>query len=153
MLLLLTGPYGVLEAWSALARRRFDPSGAAAIGLGLLFAFTAVGHFIRTEPMAQMLPGWVPGRVALVYATGILEFAIAIGFLVPHSRRMAGWVAAAALISFLPVNIYAAFNRIPMGGHAWGPIYLLIRVPLQAIILIWIYWFTLKTPAAAEREG
>jgi hypothetical protein len=31
-----------------------------------------------------------------------------------------------------------------MGGHEWGPVYLLIRAPLQAIILAWIYWFTIK---------
>jgi hypothetical protein len=30
------------------------------------------------------------------------------------------------------------------GGHAWEPVYLLIRAQLQAIILGWVYWFTIR---------
>jgi uncharacterized membrane protein len=101
--------------------------------------------------MAQMLPPWVPERTLLVYLTGILELAIAVGFFVPRARRFTGWVAAAVLVLFFPVNIYAAVNHVPMGGHAWGPVYLLIRAPLQAIILAWVCWFTIRQPDAALR--
>lgn len=44
----------------------------------------------------------------------------------------------------LTPNIYAAVNHVPMGDHAWGPVYLLIRVPLQLILIFWTYWFTIK---------
>ena len=149
MLILMMTPYLVVRVLSAVTRREFDVRGAAVIGLGILFIFTGIGHFIKTEPMAQMLPPWVPGRVLLVYLTGVLEFAIAVGFLVPKSRRFTGWVAAVVLVLFFPANIYAAINHIPMGGHAWGPVYLLIRAPLQAIILFWVYWFTIRQPNTA----
>jgi len=122
---------------------------AATAGLALLFLFTGSGHFLQTEPMAQMLPPWVPARVPLVYLTGVLEFAIAIAFLLPETRRAAGWMAAAVLVLFFPANIYAAVNHVPMGGHAWGPVYLLVRGPLQLAILMWIYWFTLRRPRSA----
>ncbi len=131
---------------AAVTRREFDVRGAAVIGLGVLFIFTGIGHFIKTEPMAQMLPPWVPERVLHVYLTGVLEFAIAVGFLVPKSRRVTGWVAAVVLVLFFPANIYAAINHIPMGGHAWGPVYLLIRASLQGIILFWVYWFAIRQP-------
>jgi uncharacterized membrane protein len=101
--------------------------------------------------MAQMLPPWVPAPVALVYLTGVLEFALAIGFIIPETRRSAGWMAAAVLVLFFPANIYAAINHIPMGGHAWGPVYLLLRAPLQLAILLWVYWFTLHRPEPALR--
>jgi uncharacterized membrane protein len=130
----------------AARRRDFDGRGAAAVGLGLLFVFTSFGHFIQTAPMALMLPPWVPARVPLVYATGVLELAIAAGFFVPRARRLAGWAAAAVLVLFLPANVYAALNHVPMGGHAWGPQYLLIRVPLQIMILLWVYWFAIRRP-------
>jgi uncharacterized membrane protein len=91
-----------------------------------------------------MLPPWVPERNLLVYLTGFLEFAVAGGFLKEKYRRFTGWVAAIMLVMFFSVNVYAALNHIPMGGHAWGPVYLLIRAPLQAIVLLWIYWFTIK---------
>jgi uncharacterized membrane protein len=149
MLVLMMAPYLVVRIASAVTRRAFDVRGAAAIGLGILFIFTGIGHFIQTEPMAQMLPPWVPERTLLVYLTGGLEFAIAVGFLAPRSRRFTGWVAAVVLVLFFPANIYAAINHIPMGGHAWGPVYLLIRAPVQLIILCWVYWFTIRQPNTA----
>jgi uncharacterized membrane protein len=100
-----------------------------------------------------MLPPWVPERVLLVYLTGVLEFAMAAGFLVRKSRRLTGWATTAVLVLFFPVNIYAALNQIPMGGHAWGPVYLLIRAPLQVIILLWVYWFTIRGPDYGETKG
>jgi uncharacterized membrane protein len=135
MVALMIGPYLVTRSRSA-----------PAIGLGLLFLFTASGHFLQTEPMAQMLPPWVPARVTLVYLSGVLEIAIALGFFIPATRRLAGWMAAAVLVLFFPANIYAALNYVPMGGHAWGPIYLLVRAPLQLAILLWIYALILRQP-------
>ena len=44
------------------------------VGITLVFCFTGVGHFIKTEPMAEMLPPWVPGRIPLVYVTGASLF-------------------------------------------------------------------------------
>jgi uncharacterized membrane protein len=136
----------MVSPWLALRSRA-----AAAIGLGILFVFTGVGHFIQTEAMAQMLPGFVPFRVPLVYLTGVLEFAIAAGFFVPATRRLAGWAAAAVLVLFFPANIYAAFAHVPMGGHAWGPVYLLIRAPLQAAIVAWVWWFALRDAGAGAK--
>jgi len=146
MLLLLTGPYAAARLIAASRSSVIDTRPPAAIGLGLLFAFTAIGHFVKTEPMTQMLPAWIPLRTMLVYLTGLFEFAIAVGFFLPQARRLAGLAAAAALVLFFPANIYAAFTHAPMGGHAWGPVYLLIRGPLQAIIFGWAYWFVIRDP-------
>jgi uncharacterized membrane protein len=41
----------MVSPWALLRTRA-----AGAIGLGILFVFTGVGHFIQTGPMAQMLP-------------------------------------------------------------------------------------------------
>jgi uncharacterized membrane protein len=144
MLVLMMEPYVLVRLLSLVMQHDYDAQRAAVIGLALLFAFTAIGHFIDTESMTQMLPSWVPERGLLVYLTGVLEFAVAIGFLMEGSRRFTGWAASLMLVLFFPVNVYAALNHIPMGGHAWGPVYLLIRAPLQAIILLWIYWFAIK---------
>ena len=152
MLVLMLAPYLVLRLLSVVRHSDFDARRAASIGLTLLFIFTGVGHFIETEPMSQMLPPWVPARVLIIYLTGLLEFGIAIGFLFDRYRYYTGWVAAAVLVLFFPGNIYAAINHIPMGGHVWGPVYLLIRAPLQAIIVFWVYWFTIRQPSTISQE-
>ena len=153
MLVLMFAPYLVFRLLSMATHRDFDARRAASIGLTLLFIFTGVGHFVETGPMSQMLPPWVPARVLIIYLTGLLEFGIAIGFLFEKYRRYAGWAAAAVLVLFFPGNIYAAINHIPMGGHEWGPVYLLIRAPLQAIIVFWVYWFTIRQPGAVTQEA
>ncbi len=152
MLVLMMAPYQVVRLISVVTRGHYNARGAAAIGLTFLFIFTGIGHFVETEAMAQMLPPWVPERVVLVYLTGVLEFAIAAGFLIPKSRRATGWVAAVLLVLLFPVNVYAAINHVPMGGHAWGPVYLLIRAPLQAIIFLWIYWLTIRRANGRKKE-
>ncbi|MBK4737348.1 DoxX family protein [Noviherbaspirillum pedocola] len=144
MLALMMLPWTVTLAWYRARRQPLDGSRSAVIGLTLLFVFTGIGHFVQTMPMVQMLPPWVPQREALVYASGLLEFAIAIGFLFTRTRRTTGWLAVAVLIGFFPLNIYAAIHHVPMGGHAWGPAYLLIRAPLQIAIVMWIICFILR---------
>jgi uncharacterized membrane protein len=146
MLVLMTAPYILVRIAAVVAQRLFNARGAAAIGLGFLFTFTGIGHFVQTAGMVEMLPSWVPARMLLVYLTGFLEFAIAAGFLIPSFRQFTGWIAAIMLVLFFPVNVYAAIYRVPVGGHAWGPVYLFIRAPLQLIILFWVYWFTIRQP-------
>lgn len=149
MLALMLAPYLAAAMLNRIGGYRFNLRNAAAAGLGILFIFTGVGHFVQTGPMAQMLPPWVPERVALVYLSGILEFAIAAALFLPRFRRAAG--AAAALVLFFPLNVYAAFNHVPLGGHAWGPTYLMVRAPLQAIILAWAAWFIVRKPGVHAR--
>lgn len=114
------------------------------IGITLAFAFFGIGHFVQTEAMARMLPPFVPFATPLVLATGLLELAVAAGLAFPASRRMAGLLAIGVLVAFFPVNIYAAFNYTGMGGHVLGPVYLLIRAPLQALIIWWVWFFVVR---------
>ncbi len=118
------------------------------VGITLVFCFTGVGHFILTDQMAEMLPSWAPGRIPLVYVTGVIEIAAAVAVLIPRLRTTVGWGLIVMLILFLPVNVYAAMNRVEMGGHQWGPNYLLIRVPLQFILVGWIWWIAVRPSAS-----
>lgn len=145
MILILVLPYLVCYAMLRGQPDR-DLRPAAAAGLGLLFLFTASGHYFQADAMAQMLPPWVPARVDLVYATGVIEIAIALALFYRRSRMAGAWAAAAALVAFFPANIYAALQHVQMGGHAWGPAYLLIRAPVQIFILWWIWVMVLKAP-------
>lgn len=145
MLLILISPYlGSRLAGRGAPARDLRP--AAAAGVGLLFLFTSSGHFLQAGPMVQMLPSWVPQRELLVYATGVLEIAIALAMFFRRTRVAGAWAAAAVLVAFFPANIYAALHQVPMGGHAWGPVYLLVRAPLQFFILWWIWFMVMRTP-------
>ncbi|WP_182865175.1 DoxX family protein [Rhodopirellula sp. JC639] len=155
ILLLLMVPFLV-----SLAIRYFHRSEnlvsvfSAVLGIALVFAFTGIGHFVKTQPMSEMLPSAVPLKIPLIYLTGVLELTAAAAVLVPRLRRHVGWCLILMLLSFLPVNIYAAINRMGMGGHQWGPSYLLIRVPLQMVLISWVWYFAVRAShGAAAGKG
>ncbi|MGQ9426392.1 DoxX family protein [Gilvimarinus sp. F26214L] len=106
-------------------------------GLGLSFLFFALGHFARTTAMVAMLPPWVPARELLIYATGVLEVVIGLALFSRRYGHLAASAALVVLVTFFPANIYAAWNQVGMGGHEWGPVYLLIRAPLQMLLIAW----------------
>ena len=149
LLSLLILPYLVLTVVDRLGcGTRIEPGLRGRVGLALVFLFTGLGHFVQTESMAQMLPPWVPMRVAIVYITGVLELAAVAGLLVPRFSRLTGVCLMAFLILVLPANIYAAVHRVEMGGHSLGPMYLLVRVPLQLMLIGWTYWFAVRKSIA-----
>jgi uncharacterized membrane protein len=143
LFLILIVPTAALMAMSCrLPGLRLMPETAGRAGLTLLLIVTALGHFARTQAMASMLPGWVPYRAEIIYATGVLELFGAIGLWLPGLTRLVGLLLILMFLGFLPVNVYAALNRVEFGGHGMGPIYLLARVPFQLLLVGWTYWAT-----------
>jgi uncharacterized membrane protein len=143
LVLLLVTPYLILT----LAGRRINglkltPAVRARVGLTLFFLFTALGHFIRTEEMAEMVPPPIPYRVGLIYVTGVLESLGAVGVWDPRLTRLTGLCLILMLIGLLPANIYSAVQRVDFGGHGAGPSYLLVRVPFQLFVIWWTYFAT-----------
>ncbi|MGX6649072.1 DoxX family protein [Maricaulaceae bacterium MS644] len=132
----------------AFVRAPSDPRAIAAgrLGLAAAFVFFAAGHFMATQAMATMFPPFVPEPELIVYATGIVEALIAVGLVLPQTRRLAGMAAIIVFIAFFPANIYAAFMRADVIGHAWGPVYLLIRGPFQLLLIVWAWWFVVRRP-------
>lgn len=145
ILSLLILPFFLLAPVPSLKTK---PHLRARIGLALVFFFTSLGHFIAPGPMSQMIPPQIPFRVPLIYITGVIEAAAAVALLLPTTSRAAGWFIILMLIALLPFNIYAAANRIPFGGHHMGPAYLLVRIPLQLVLMAWAY----RSAAAPRRS-
>ena len=146
---LLVAPY-VVTRFSDVSPQRREFAGV--VGLTSVLLFTGAGHFVETMSMAQMIPPFVPQRTTLIQASGVVEVLLALALLVPDLRHRAGWLLIWMLLLLLPFNVYATFQRIPMGGHAWGPVYLWIRIPLQVLLMIWAYRFATQ-PAGKKRRG
>ncbi len=52
-------------------------------------------------------------------------------------RRLTGWCLVVMLLGLTTFNIWSAIQRIDFGGHGAGPIYLLVRLPFQAFVIVW----------------
>src|SRR5215213_532424 len=145
LFLLLTVPYVILTLigrW--FPRLKLAPAIRARVGLSLFFVFTSIGHFISTAAMAEMLPPSVPYRIELIYITGLLELLGAIGVWAPRLTQLTGLLLILMLLALLPANVYSAFKRVEFGGHGAGPLYLLVRVPLQLFAIWWTYFATAR---------
>ena len=140
ILLLLTGPWVSVRLFTPDDLARADLFGL--VGLILAFTFFGIGHFAKTDQMVDMLPTRIPARKPIVLLTGLLEFGLALGLIFPATRIVTGWACIAVLVGFFPVNVYASIQRRGGGGHEWGPIYLLIRGPLQLTLIVWCFAFT-----------
>ncbi|MDX1738004.1 MAG: hypothetical protein R3261_07185, partial [Alphaproteobacteria bacterium] len=143
-LAILFGPSLLIWAYGKVMRQTLSRYTGYYLGFSFAFMFFGMGHFIVTDGMAMMLPAFVPEKVFLVYLSGILEFAIAAGILVSPFRRHATILAIIVLIGFFPINVYAALNYVEFGGHAWGPVYLLVRGPLQLVLIAWGYFLVYR---------
>jgi len=122
----------------------WDADWAGRLGLALVFAFAALGHFVKTDAMAEMLPPSVPQRRTVIWISGIFEAALAVSVLAWPKSFLVGLTIIGFLIAVFPSNIYAAIRRVDFGGHAAGPRYLLARAPLQLLLILWTYWFVLR---------
>jgi uncharacterized membrane protein len=119
-----------LDGWRAATR----------VGLALMFCFTAVAHFTRTRAdLIRMVPPRFPNPAALVTATGIAEFAGAIGLLIPGLARWAAYGLILLLFVMFPANAHAAGSGHSIGGrpHTAFPIRLLLQV-----LWIWLLWWS-----------
>ena len=126
-------------------KNNFLVSGRIAFSFMLLF--TAIGHFVFTNGMSRMIPDFIPNKMFIVYATGILEVLFAIGLLIPKYQKHVAIDVIAFLLLMLPANIKAASNTLnyqtgEQNGN--GLNYLWFRIPLQIFFILWVLFFAYK---------
>jgi len=153
ILLILSSPLGIAFAYSTFKKLPVDINKYACWGLGLAFIFFFIGHIVKVVGMTEMLPAWVPFKVPLIYITGVIELLVGIALFIPRFQLVAAKLGIVIFIVFFPANIYAAFNSVGLGGHQWGPVYLLIRTPLQIILITWAYLLCIKDHKKSQHEG
>ncbi len=121
--------------------------------MAVLYVIAGVMHFVVPELYVQIVPPFFPGRLALVYLTGLAEIALGLGLLHPRTRRLAAWGIIVLLILIFPANLYMATSGVviegtPGGGDPselvrWG------RLPIQAVLIVWAWWYTRPEPDGA----
>jgi uncharacterized membrane protein len=134
----------LLVSYVVLAIIKVEKGLRGRISLSVLLIFSGTAHFYKTQEMAMMLPDYVSFKSGIIYMTGVLELLGAIGILIPRVRRLAGICLILMFVGFLPANVHAAFKYVAFGGHAYGPKYLLFRIPLQLFFIWWTYRYTIQ---------
>jgi uncharacterized membrane protein len=94
----------------------------------------------QSEFYLAMMPSYLPWHVPLVYLSGIFEMLFGLMLMIPKLTHIAAWGLILLLIAIFPANIYMAQHA---ELYPWtNQRALLIRLPLQLVLLVWAYWFT-----------
>jgi uncharacterized membrane protein len=111
-----------------------------------------INHFVNPSFYTKMMPPVLPAHLFLVYLSGVFQIALGILLLVPAYTRFAAWGLIALLIAVFPANVFMAQHTELFSEFSPSALYL--RLPLQAVIIALIYWYTrpsgFKLPATAN---
>lgn len=108
-----------------------------------LFMVSAGGmHFLAPQVYIRIVPTAFPAPARLVFISGVLEILGGVGLLVPLTRRRAAWGLVALYVTVFPANVNMAVNHIGFERTPGLAPLLWARLPLQALLIVWAYWFT-----------
>jgi uncharacterized membrane protein len=110
-----------------------------------LFVITGVLHFVKPAVFVRIMPEYIPYHLAMVYISGVAEIFGAVGILFPKIQVWAGWGLILLLIAVFPANINMTVEAVHRSGYrSWYTIATILRLPLQLVLIYWVYWACLK---------
>lgn len=112
--------------------------------LSVSLIVVGITHFVKPEEYAKIVPPQLPHPFQLVYISGFFEILGGIGLLIPFVSIAAAWGLIALFIAVFPANINMAVNSISIEGIPDYPIFYWVRLPLQAVLIAWAWWYTRK---------
>ncbi|MFO0814591.1 MAG: DoxX family protein [Gemmatales bacterium] len=108
--------------------------------MALLYTAAGINHFWHPVFYTVIMPEYLPWKLGLVYASGVIEIVLGLALLFPASRAWAAWGIILMLIVFLSVHLHMVTNT-----HLYptvSPILLWLRLPLQGVLIAWAWWYT-----------
>jgi uncharacterized membrane protein len=111
------------------------------IVLAIAISFVGIMHFAAPAPFVKIVPSSLPHPLLLVYISGFFEIAGGIGLLVPRLRQAAAWGLILLFVAVFPANINMAINQIDLPGIPDSSILRWGRLPLQAVLIAWAWWY------------
>jgi uncharacterized membrane protein len=108
--------------------------------LCVFFAAAGLNHFINPAFYLKSMPPYLPWHLFLIHLSGFFEVALGVLLLAPAYTRVAAWGLIGLLIAVFPANVQMALN--PQLYPDFSPAALWLRLPLQAVLIAWVFWFT-----------
>ena len=110
-----------------------------------LFILTGLLHFIRPQVFVNIMPDYIPYHLLMVYLSGLAEILGGIGILFSQTQSMAAWGLILLLLAVFPANINMTVEAIQKQGYwTWWSMATILRLPLQFVLIYWIYWACIR---------
>ncbi|HLL87230.1 MAG TPA: hypothetical protein VK387_07960 [Thermoleophilaceae bacterium] len=107
-------------------------------------------HFVIPRPYESIVPPALPRPREIVYASGIAEIVGGLAVLPSRARPWAGRWLIALLLAVFPANVYHAVAADEIPGQPVPRPLLWLRLPLQGVLIAWV-WRATEASGALRR--
>jgi len=119
--------------------------------LAVFFIVAGIAHFIMPGPYLAIMPPYIPWPDSMVMLSGAAEIMGGLAVFFSRTRMAAGWWLIALLIAVFPANIYATSIGMEFQGHMVPGWMVWARLPLQLLLIAWVYRACLGRPSRQRR--
>lgn len=109
--------------------------------MGIIYTIAGLNHFRNPRLYLKIIPPYLPNPKMLNYLSGLAEIILGIGICIPAISKYSAWGIVALLIAVFPANLFMFSDK--KAGMGLPKSILLLRLPLQIVLLIWAYYYTL----------
>jgi uncharacterized membrane protein len=107
------------------------------------YAFAGFNHLMNPEFYLAIMPPGLPNPEWLNVLSGLAEIILGVYLLAPRVRSLAAWGIIALLIAVFPANLHQALENVGPDGPGSGPgAVSYLRLPFQALFILWAWWYT-----------
>lgn len=105
--------------------------------LALLFIVAGLMHFLKPKIYLRIMPRYLPRHKLLVFLSGAAEILLGAALLFPETKDFAIYGIIIMLLIFLLVHFYMLSSKKAGAGiPLWA---LVLRIPLQFLLIWWVY--------------
>ncbi|MEX0846005.1 MAG: DoxX family protein [Balneolaceae bacterium] len=108
-----------------------------------IFILAGILHFIKPKFYLRIMPNYIPYHKMMVYISGAAEILGGVGLLIPATQGFAAWGLILLLFAIFPANFDMACKGYKKRGLTRYTWLLIGRLPLQFLLMFWIYWAAL----------
>ena len=121
--------------------------------MAAFYTFAGYNHLMNPDFYLAIMPPGLPNPEWLNVISGLCEIVLGVYLLEPRTRVFAAWGIIALLIAVFPANVYQALENVGPGGPGTGPgAVSFVRLPFQALFLVWAWWYTRPEVEVAEER-
>lgn len=109
--------------------------------MAALYFLSGINHFRKRGIYERIIPPYIKWPKSANYMSGAAEVLLAIGLCFPQTSSFSAWGIIALLVAVFPANLFM-YHEPEVSFHLpkW---LLLVRLPLQVVLMIWAYYYTL----------
>lgn len=109
--------------------------------LAAFYLLAGINHFIDPDFYYGLIPPWLPWPVTINVLSGVAEIVLAIGLLLPATRKLSAWLIVLMLLAFIPSHVYfIQIGSCVEGGLCTPAVVGWVRLVVIHPLLIWWAW-------------